>query len=68
MNDAFVLATAIEGALDTYMASPHLLDVTSANVDQIIARQASTSTREAWFTPEIDRILHHLNDYLRSLS
>ena len=27
------LATAIEGALDTYMASPHLLDVSAANGD-----------------------------------
>jgi ribose transport system substrate-binding protein len=44
------------------------LDVTSANVDQIIARQASTSTREAWFAPKIDQILHHLNDYLRPLA
>jgi ribose transport system substrate-binding protein len=44
------------------------LDVTSANIDQIIARQASAATREAWFAAEIDRILHHLNDFLRPLA
>jgi ribose transport system substrate-binding protein len=44
------------------------LDVTPANVDQIIARQASTSTREAWFASPVNQILHHLNDYLRPLN
>jgi ribose transport system substrate-binding protein len=44
------------------------LDVTASNIDQIIARQASTSTREAWFAAQVDRIVHHLNDYLRPLT
>jgi ribose transport system substrate-binding protein len=43
------------------------LDVTTANVDQIITRQASAGTREAWFAAQVDRILHHLNEYLRPL-
>jgi ribose transport system substrate-binding protein len=52
---------------DGWIFTPGLA-VTSANIDQIIARQASTSTREAWFAPQIDQILHHLDDYLRPLS
>jgi ribose transport system substrate-binding protein len=44
------------------------LDVTAANIDQIIARQASTSRREAWFAAQVDQIVHHLNNYLRPLS
>jgi ribose transport system substrate-binding protein len=43
------------------------LDVTTANVDQIIRRQTSAPTREAWFAAPVDRMLHHLNDYLRPL-
>ena len=43
------------------------LDVTSANIDQISARQASASAREAWLAAEIDRILHHLDEYRRPL-
>jgi ribose transport system substrate-binding protein len=43
------------------------LAITSHNVDEIIARQASTTTERAWFAPEINNIITHLPNYLRPL-
>jgi ribose transport system substrate-binding protein len=44
------------------------LAVTPANIDAIIARQASTATKEAALRPEIDDIMRHLTTRMRPLS
>jgi ribose transport system substrate-binding protein len=44
------------------------LDITFANVDQIIARQVSSSSRGAWFSSQVSQIVHHLDNYLRPMS
>lgn len=43
------------------------LAVTPANIDKVIARQASPSTKEAWFADEIDQILRDLPGHLRPI-
>jgi ribose transport system substrate-binding protein len=43
------------------------LAVTPANIDAIMARQASLAARQAWFTPQIEDILKHEHDNLRPL-
>lgn len=44
------------------------LAVTQANVDEIVARQASPAAREAWFRPELERIFSDQGKYLRPLA
>jgi ribose transport system substrate-binding protein len=44
------------------------LAITQANIDAIMARQASLQAKQAWFAPEIDRILTNLDDFLRPMS
>ena len=44
------------------------LAITSANVDEIIKRQASLAAKEAWFAPRIDTILQDQKTYLRPLA
>jgi len=43
------------------------LAVTSANIDAILARQASVEARQKWFAAQIDDILTHTQDHLRPL-
>jgi ribose transport system substrate-binding protein len=44
------------------------LAVTPANIDEIIARQASPASKQAWFMPKVKQILDHESAYLRPLS
>jgi ribose transport system substrate-binding protein len=44
------------------------LAITSANIDQITRRQASTASREAWFRPQIAAIVKDQKSYLRPLT
>jgi ribose transport system substrate-binding protein len=44
------------------------LVVNQANIDEIIKRQQSNATREAWFAPQVDKILNDPKTYLRPLS
>src|SRR6185437_202715 len=44
------------------------LAVTPANIDEIIARQASPASKQAWFMPKAKEILDHESAYLRPLS
>jgi ribose transport system substrate-binding protein len=44
------------------------LDVTPANIDAIMAREASPAAKDAWFAPEVDQILHHISASLRPLN
>jgi ribose transport system substrate-binding protein len=43
------------------------LAVTPANIDAVLARQATLAARRAWFAPKVDEILGHLDGYLRPL-
>jgi ribose transport system substrate-binding protein len=43
------------------------LAVTPANVDKIIARQASPEAKRAWFAPLVQQILDHRSAYLRPI-
>jgi len=49
-----------------WIYTPGLL-VTSTNVDEIIARQASDESKLAWFEPQIDKIVSDLNAHTRPL-
>ena len=49
-----------------WIYTPGLL-VTSTNVDEIIARQASDESKLAWFKPQIDKIVSDLNAHTRPL-
>jgi len=44
------------------------LAVTRENIDEIMKRQASESSREAWFTPRVDEILRDQQTYVRPLN
>jgi ribose transport system substrate-binding protein len=44
------------------------LDVTQANIDAIMAREASPAAKDAWFAPEVHDILSHISARIRPLS
>jgi ribose transport system substrate-binding protein len=44
------------------------LAVTPANIDEILARQASPTAKESWFAPKVMQILADISAYLRPLS
>jgi ribose transport system substrate-binding protein len=43
------------------------LAVTSANIDEIVRRQASVPARQAWFAPQVNDMLKHLSSHIRPL-
>jgi ribose transport system substrate-binding protein len=43
------------------------LAITPANIDEIVKRQESTAAKEAWFRPEIDKVLNDQRTYLRPM-
>jgi ribose transport system substrate-binding protein len=44
------------------------LDITAANIDEIIARQVTEKSREAWFRPIIAKVIADQAQYLRPLA
>jgi ribose transport system substrate-binding protein len=44
------------------------LAVTQANIDEIMAREASTSAKDAWFATEVNDILNNISGRMRPLA